>query len=97
MAAMGINRRQLAELAGLPYNGIRNTLNRNPDPISIERAYRIARVLTGPDESLNSVIADILVDDGDGTPSTPPNQPTAPPAPKKPASPKGPKRAQVAV
>lgn len=96
---MGIpDRRRLAELAGLPYNGIRNALNRgNPDPISLVRAYQIARVLTAPNETLKDVLAEILVDGGDGTPSTPPSQPTAPPAPRKPAVPKGPKRVRTAA
>lgn len=100
MAALGIrNRRQLADLAGLPYDGIRNSLNlgNKPDPISLARAYQIARVLAGPDETVQAVLADILVDGGDGTPSLPPNQPTAPPAPRKPAAPKGPKRVTSAA
>lgn len=99
MAALGIrNRRHLAELAGLPYGGFRNTLRlTNPDPISLLRAYQVARVLTSPDETLKAVIAEILIDGADGTPTQPPSQPTAPPAPRKPAAPKGPKRVRQLV
>jgi hypothetical protein len=101
MAALRIrDRRELAARADLPYDGIRNTLNRNnPDPISLIRAWDIARVLAFPDETVEAVVDDILIDDADGTPNPPPDQPTQPVGPKRRTDTEtprktGPKRAQ---